>query len=203
MRRVSAALLVSGLLAGCAPAADDSEPEFPSVGQAKIDVDTPRLRQIKKRAGIENCRPGTGRNDLPAVTLPCFGGGPDVSLNTLQGPLVVNLWAVTCEPCRHELPIYQEFSEKYAGKVPVVGIDYDDPATEDAMDLLRDTGVTYPQLADPQASLAAADPLPRMAFLPFLALVDADGEVVYRAAIAIKTLTQLEDLVEEHLGVTA
>jgi thiol-disulfide isomerase/thioredoxin len=208
MRRVSAALLVTGLavtglLGGCAPATDDDGPDLPKIGEAKIDVDTPTLRQLKSQAGIEDCAPGKASNDLPAITLPCFGGGPDVALNTLQGPLVVSTWASWCGPCQRELPYYQKLATAYAGRVSVIGIDYTDPQTEGAMDLLADTGATFPQLADPQSALAAKPPFPRMNNLPVLLLVDGGGKVAHVQLGQITSYDELKSLVEEHLGVTA
>ena len=42
---------------------------------------------------------------LPAISLPRLGGGV-VALQSLRGqPLVVNLWATWCPPCRRELPM--------------------------------------------------------------------------------------------------
>jgi hypothetical protein len=62
-------------LAGCSP---DS---VPSPGPARIDVDTPQLRELKQEAGVERCVPGTAdpvAGGLPDVTLPCLGGGREV-----------------------------------------------------------------------------------------------------------------------------
>lgn len=203
MRRLLAALLVVAFLTGCAPTQQDGGPDFPKVGPAKIDVDTPQLRAMKAKTGIEDCRPGHASNDLPAVTLPCLGGGPAVRLDRLTGPLVVSVWASWCGPCRKELPYYQQLSRKYAGKARVIGIDYTDPQTVGAMDLLRDTGVTFPQLADPQSDVAAQKPFPRMNQLPVLLLVDSDGTVVHVEIGELTSYDELEGLVHHYLGVTA
>jgi thiol-disulfide isomerase/thioredoxin len=198
MRRAVAALAAGLVLAGCGGGGDVALP-----GPAKIDVDTPELRQMKARAGVEDCAPARGEHvdgGLPPVTLPCFGGGPDVQLGALRGPMVVNLWASTCGPCRREMPILQDFHEEYGDRVRVIGIDYQDVQTEAAMDLVRQTGATYPLLADPQSDLSGAAPFPALRGLPFLALVDAGGRVAHQEFTIIESRQQLVGLVNRHLG---
>lgn len=212
-RRLATVVLLGALLplAACTPDGDpDAEVDagarfsVPNVGPADIDVDTPQLRRLKRGAGVEPCVPGDGApvdGGLPQLTLPCFGGGPDVELSALRGPLVVNLWAVWCAPCRREMPVLQEFYDQYGEQVGVLGIDYEDVQTRAAMELVVETGVTYPLLADPQSSLSGADPLPLLRGLPFLLLVDADGRVVHQEFVEIGSVDQLVGLVEQHLEV--
>lgn len=190
-------------LTACAPGA-----ETPLAGDgggrlAAIDVDTPALRAAKNDAGIEPCRPGTGdavEGGLPDLTLACFGGGRSVDLSTLRGPLIINAWASWCTPCRKELPILQEFHERYGDQVGVLGIDFQDAQTESAMQLATRSGVTYPLVADPQGELATAEPF-RLRGLPTTAFVDAQGRVVRVRAVEYKSLEQLVDDVREQLGV--
>ncbi len=193
--------LVAALLVLTSCAGEGGSPGLP--GRAQVDVDTPSLARLKASAGIEACAPGPARpveGGLPSLTLPCLGGGPSVDLATLEGPMVVNLWASWCGPCRRELPHYQAFHEKYGDRVPVLGIDYQDTQPEAALELAGDTGVTYPLLADPQSSLDGATPFPRVAGLPFLALVDGSGRVVHREFVEIRSERQLADLVDRYLG---
>jgi len=117
------------------------------------------------------------------------------------GPLVVNVWASWCGPCRTEMPILQKFHEQHGDRVAVLGIDYEDPQTVAAMELVEETGVTYPLLADPQSDLDGAAPFPSLSGLPFLAFVDAEGRVVHREFVVIESEQQLLDLVDRHLGI--
>jgi thiol-disulfide isomerase/thioredoxin len=204
IRRTLVAVLAAALLAGCAPAAEKDPTDLAREIGAKVDVDTPRLREIKAGAGIADCAPGDGTpvdGGLPDLTLPCLGGGPDVDLASLRGPMVVNLWAVWCTPCRRELPVLQQFHEKHAERVEVLGVNYNDTQPAKALELAKKSGVTYPQLADPAIRLDDNPPFPTLRGLPFLALVDADGKVVHQEFVVIESVGQIEDLVAEHLGV--
>ncbi|MGH3361163.1 MAG: TlpA family protein disulfide reductase [Nocardioides sp.] len=197
--RLLAVLLAAVLLGGgCG-----TESGVPAPGPADVDVDTAELRAAKDAAGVEPCptdRRTPVDGGLPEVTVPCFGGGPDVDLASLRGPLVVNLWASWCGPCRQEMPVLQSFYEKYGDRVPVLGIDWQDPQSDAAMDLVRHTGVTYPLLADPETELSVVDGMP-IRGLPGLILLDADGRIAYRNLETVDDEAQLVELVDEHLGI--
>lgn len=198
MRRLLAllALLTSAsLVAGCTDA-----PKPPTqVQHSDVDVATAELRAAKRAAGVEPCIAGTSRSDLPDVTLPCLGGGPDVRLSRVSGPLVINLFAQWCGPCRTEMPFYQQLHEKAGDKVRVLGVDYLDTRPDLALDLVRRTGVTYPLLADPDGLLRTEL---KIRGLPGLALVGADGRVVDVEFRVVRSYAELRDLVEQHLDVT-
>lgn len=202
------AVLLAGSLAACAPGSGDKDDDgfvVPQrVGKPKVDVDTTELRRKKARAGIEPCVPGTGEHvedGLPELTLPCFGGGEEVDLSALRGPLVINLWSQTCKPCREEMPILQGFYKRYGDQVRVLGINFQDTLPEGAMVLAEQSGVTYPLLADPGGDVIAKEPLQGIRGLPAQVLVDADGRVAYRSPLVIESEQHLVDLVEEHLDV--
>jgi cytochrome c biogenesis protein CcmG/thiol:disulfide interchange protein DsbE len=56
---------------------------------------------------------------------------------------VLNFWASWCDPCKTEAPALQELSQKYAGRMTVVGLDSQDD-TGDARDFARRYHLTYP-----------------------------------------------------------
>ena len=137
----------------------------------------------------------TGPTTLPHVTLASFNGGSPLDLRSLKGPAVLNVWASWCGPCRAELPRYQAFSQQYAGKVKVLGIDFQDTRSDLARQLIARTGVRYPLYTDPDGSVRAR-------VLPQLILVDAHGRIAYQKAVEITSVAQLEQLVSAHLDVT-
>lgn len=195
------------VLAGCSNEPDAAQRSEPQAVEAGVDVDTPRLRALKSDAGVERCEPGQPGDAeagghtpdrMPDVVLPCLGGGPDVDLSSLRGPMVVNLWAQWCGPCRGELPYYQRLHERAGDRVRVLGIDYQDTQPQQALELVRDTGVTYPLLADPAAATRAPF---RVRGLPGLLFVDEHGSVVHQEYTVIRSEHQLRELVETYLGV--
>jgi len=192
-------LLVGLLLTACASTGHGSTSSATGgVGSAHVDVDTPALRAAKKQAHVETCRPGTGGSDLPRRTLPCLGGGPSVDLAHLSGPLVINLFAQWCGPCRSEMPYYQQLHEKARGTLRVLGVDYLDPQPDRALGLVKATGVTYPLLADPDGTLR---PDFGVKGLPGLVMVAADGKVTVQFRV-VRSYAELRTAVQQVLHVS-
>jgi cytochrome c biogenesis protein CcmG/thiol:disulfide interchange protein DsbE len=136
---------------------------------------------------------------LPDITLACLGDGPAVRLAGLRGrPLVLNLWASWCEPCRAELPMLADLAGAAGSSLRVLGVDVqDDPAS--ALSLLTDSDVHYASVRDDDAGTKA--PL-RWTGLPMTLFVDADGVVTHTQRGVITSDEQLRSLVQEHLGVS-
>ena len=81
--------------------------------------------------------------------LQCLGDGPEVRLSELRGtPMVVNVWAPWCLPCRSELPLLAEVAGRAGSAVQFLGVDIKDPSPDDALRLLAGSGVRYPTLSD-------------------------------------------------------
>ena len=203
MRRLLVAASCLLILSACSddPPADVlPAPDVPP--KTSVDVDTPDLRELKAEAGIEDCAPGSGKGSLPDVTVACLGGGTPVNLSSLRGPLVINFWQNQCTACEHEMPILQAFHEEYGDDVAVLGIDSTDVFPGTALEQLRDRGVTYPQLADPDGNLQETEAFAKVQGYPHLIFVDADGRITYDKSGAVASADELENLVEEHLGVS-
>lgn len=135
---------------------------------------------------------------LPDVTLPCFTGGQDVAVGAIRGPAVVNLWGSWCPPCREELPAFQRFAERAAGKVTVIGVDTRDSRSE-AAGLAAHVGLTYPNLFDPSERLRLAL---GVAGLPATLFVDGEGRVRHLYNSSPLDDATLATLAARHLGVT-
>jgi cytochrome c biogenesis protein CcmG, thiol:disulfide interchange protein DsbE len=197
-------VLLALVAIGCSGASPGSGRYTFDPGDSAVKVDGRQLQEIKADAGIEPCPPSTlgataQPDGLPDATLPCLGGGHSVDLAGLRGPLVLNFWGQFCGPCRAESPLLQQLAAAARGRVKVVGLDFYDPSPTRALQFADELGLTYPQLADPNAATRAAL---RISGLPMTFFVDRSGRITYTHAGAITSEEQLDQLVEEHLGVS-
>jgi thiol-disulfide isomerase/thioredoxin len=66
-------------------------------------------------------------------------------LSDLQGsPVILNVWATWCPPCRHELPWFAAVQKKYGPQgLRVVGISMDEPDNPEVAKLASEAGVNY------------------------------------------------------------
>jgi thiol-disulfide isomerase/thioredoxin len=73
--------------------------------------------------------------------------GRDVSSADLRGKVVlIDFWATWCQPCKQEMPGYQELLDRYGSRgFMVVGLKFDTMAdTEDPVVFAKKIGVRYP-----------------------------------------------------------
>lgn len=181
------------LLAGCAPAAAPTR-----TPESTPSVD---LVAARRAAGIADCpqpKPSAPvRDGLPELSLECLGGDTTVSLAALRGPTVINFWAQWCLPCRQEATFLAEFATAPDAPAGLLGINYDDPQPEWAIEFARLVGWGYPQLQDPQRTTARAVGVPG---IPLSLLLDAEGRVVARHAGAFASGPELRAWVEKGLA---
>jgi thiol-disulfide isomerase/thioredoxin len=160
---------------------------------------------MKKAADIADC-PASDReiapvsSGLPDVVLPCLGGGRVVRLAGLRGkPMMINVWAQWCGPCREEAPYLAEVATRNKSDLEIIGIDHDDPRPELAIEFAQLSTWKYPQLADPDVTLRTAL---QISGPPQTFFVRPDGTIAYRHAGQFHSAAEIRDLVRKHLGVT-
>jgi thiol-disulfide isomerase/thioredoxin len=109
---------------------------------------SPDLTKARAEAGLPTCETSDqGPADLRGITAECLGDGKSVDLaKTVQAPVLINMWASWCEPCKTELPVLAQYAgEPGAIKVVALGVQ-SRPA--DALELLTALKVKLPALLD-------------------------------------------------------
>ena len=169
-RRGALAIAVGLAVSGCS-----SESARPAA-----DADTDGSAAVP--ADVADCEAfaadGASADDgLPALRLPCLAGGPDVFLDDLgDRPVLVNLWASWCAPCREEMPLIEDAYARSGDRIGFLGVNTEDPRSA-AVSLLADLDVTFAHLVDQEGRLLAGLGLPG---LPVTLAVAPDGRVIDR-----------------------
>jgi thiol-disulfide isomerase/thioredoxin len=142
-------------------------------------------------------------------TIPTIGGdptgdeAPDFAVDLIAGgrfrlsdhlatdgrPVILNLWASWCGPCREEMPALDAVS--FANlEVFLIGVAVDDDPTA-ARNFAAEIGVSYALAVDEDESVGARYPSPG---LPATFFIDRDGQVV-RIVFGGVTEDQVQDLI--------
>jgi thiol-disulfide isomerase/thioredoxin len=114
---------------------------------------------------------------LPDVVMAGLNG-PHRSLSSYRGrPLIINVWASWCGPCRAEAASLERLAWGEAGsRYVVIGISTDDDR-EAALNWLRSSNATVSHYIDSRLTL---EHMLGASSIPLTVLVDADGRVVAR-----------------------
>lgn len=137
----------------------------PSIAEARAAVRAapPPLRALYDRGG--------GLIDVPADDF-------DGDLRKLRGyPVVINVWAQWCGPCRTEFPLLRAAAARYGTRVAFLGLNVDSVAARaKAERFLREEPTIYPSVTDPGEAIARR--LEATGARPQTVFLDADGEIV-------------------------
>lgn len=160
--------------------------------------------------GAAGCGGGgsSGSDDWSIATNAVAAGQPlavvelsdldDVVRSTTEftgGPLIVNFWYASCEPCKREMPLLAEFHDERGDEVAVLGVNMGDPRAV-AANFALNYRVGFPVLLDDEGVLAAAM---KIGLAPTTLFVSADGRVAQQVAGEL-TRDELDDAVARIAG---
>ncbi len=172
---LSALALLALFAAGCGSSGGgDYGGEHPDYATA-LAGSPPALAALHKQA-----------NDL----LPGGAGGFEERIAALKGyPVVANLWASWCGPCRQEFPTLQKLSARYGKRVAFIGVNSQDSG-DAAATFLEEAPLSYPSYSDPDGNVGSQ--LGTSGGLPDTAFYGPDGELCYLRRGAYADLADLE-----------
>jgi cytochrome c biogenesis protein CcmG/thiol:disulfide interchange protein DsbE len=100
----------------------------------------------------------------------------EARLAALKGyPVVANVWASWCGPCRFEFPDLQKLSARYGKQVAFIGVNSQD-SESGAKTFLEEAPLSYPSYNDPDKKIASS--IGALGF-PDTAFYNAKGELAY------------------------
>ena len=133
---------------------------------------------------------------------------PDFALQSLDGrtihlsdykgkAVLLNFWATWCEPCKIEMPWFEELQRSYGSQgLQVLGIAMDDASPQDIGKFAKDLGVDYPILIGKEN---VGDNYGGVQFLPATFYIDRDGKVLAKV-FGLKSRSEIEDNIKKALG---
>ena len=130
--------------------------------------------------------------------LNCLTGSQKISVESLRGPLIVNVWGSWCGPCKQEMPYFVEFNDQANGKVKLLGIAVEEAKAQDSKDFIISNGMTWPNLYDAKGITRANFGMG----VPVTWFIDELGTVVYKHIGVVKSTEELIDLTNKYLKVS-
>ena len=112
----------------------------------------------------------------PDFTLDLLEGG-EITLSELQGnPVVLNLWATWCSPCREEMPAIENVYRRYKELgLTVIGLNLTSQDSEQAVyEFVQELGLTFPIALDRDGSAANRY---QLMGLPTTFFIDSQGVI--------------------------
>lgn len=112
---------------------------------------------------------------LREATLQGFDGNTKTFSDYKGKPLLINVWASWCGPCRAEMASLERLAQRYNGKAfNIIGISTDDYKTS-AESFIKQTGISFENFLDSRLFL---ENMLGANTIPLTVLVDADGRVL-------------------------
>ncbi len=118
----------------------------------------------------------------PAFSLPAIPGastGFDMEDHLGENPIVLIFWATWCDPCKQQMPLYQQLYQRYQEQgLQVVAISMDGPESiARANATVRRLGLTFPVVSDLDTAVSSRLNPRRAA--PFTVWIDRRGRIVH------------------------
>ena len=155
-------------------------------------------KPISAKGEVVNCVDVSQVAAKPGDTLlNCLTGPEKISVQSLRGPLIVNVWGSWCGPCADEIPLLVEFNHHANGKVKLLGIAVEEANPQAAKDFIITNGMTWPNLYDAKGTTRGTFGMG----VPVTWFIDQQGTVVYKHVGVIKSTDEIIDLTAKYLKV--
>ena len=180
MRKLSLLIVITLLLSGC------------STGEK-----TPTL----VLGDIPSCdQVDTTKVSKKTLQMNCLDGSSVINFHSINGPIIVNVWASWFEGCKEEMPY---FIDLYAnpvfksGEIKLLGIDVDGKNADSGPNFIKSYGMSWPHLED-------IDGRSKLVFgpgVPVTYFLDNTGEIIHKHIGAFLSKAQLYKAVEKYFEV--
>ena len=139
----------------------------------------------------------TDKEVVKGIALECVDGSPGAIVESLRGPMVLNVWGSWCTTCLDEMPEFVSFYSKANGKVQLVGVAVEEASPANSQRFIKENGMTWPNYYDRENKTRGYFGMG----VPVTLFIDASGATVYKKIGVVKSVDELRELTEKYLGV--
>lgn len=131
------------------------------------------------------------------IFVECVDGSTGAVMESLRGPMIINVWGSWCSTCLAETPEFVSFYAKAKGKVQLVGVAVEESSPENSRKFIEENGMTWPNFYDREDKTRSYFGMG----VPVTWFIDVNGAVKFKKIGEVKSEQELIDLTEKHLGV--
>ena len=131
------------------------------------------------------------------LMLECLDGEGELAIQSIEGPAVISVWASWCTNCEAQRPNFIKLYEAAGDRLQVIGVDVEERAKKDGLEHALESGMSYPHLYD-------SDGRTSNYFgpgVPITQFITADGTLAFQKIGPIFSYEEMQQLVEEYLGI--
>lgn len=132
---------------------------------------------------------------VQGTLLDCLDGSVGISVDSIKGPALVNVWGTWCAPCRKELPHFAHYIAKH-GAIPVIGIAVEEKSPLVVKKFVETHGMTWPILYDANGSTRGKFGMG----VPVTWFIDQSGKVAFKKYGPFNSVEEIELDVAKYLG---
>ena len=129
------------------------------------------------------------------IELPCTDGKSSIVLNEVRGPAIVNAWASWCDPCKQEIPLFNQIAKIQNKTFQVIGINVEERNRNEGKNFAERMGMHWPQLYDQNGITKSLFGLG----IPTTIFINEQGEIVYKKMGKFESLNDLKKCIYKYL----
>jgi len=131
------------------------------------------------------------------ISVECVDGSAGAVIQSLRGPMVLNVWGSWCTSCLAEMPEFVSFYSRAKNKVQLVGVAVEESSPANSQKFIEKHGMTWPNFYDRENKTRGYFGMG----VPVTWFIDDRGQVKYKKIGVIESETELINLTEKYLGV--
>lgn len=157
-----------------------------------------QTQSVVQKGEVVSCANVPSDSSVKRETLvECVDGSKGLALESLRGPMIINVWGSWCASCKDEIPDFVSFYAKAKEKVVLIGVAVEESSPKNSQEFIINNGITWPNYYDRDSKTRGYFGMG----VPVTWFIASDGKVKYKKIGIIKSEAELIGLTEKYLGI--